>query len=283
MLLWGLMTSFKSPEEFEFPVSNVLGLPTTEWSKAEMFRFANYQKVFKFMQIEKYATYYSNGNKVTHYVNAGVGQLLFNTLLYAGVGALIVSFVPALVAYLCAKYDYKFSKIIYFAALVQMIVPIVGAYPSLLTLLRNLNLYDTIYGNWIQIFSFCGTYFFVYLAFFNGLSDTYREAAEIDGASQTRIMFQINMPLAINVLGTVFLIQFINLWNDYTTPLLYLPTFPTLSYGIYRITVENTHPELSSVPRRITGCMILAIPAFIIFIALRDKLMSNISMGGIKE
>lgn len=282
-LLWGLMTSFKSPDEFEFPISNVLGLPTSEWSNAEMFRFQNYTKVFQFLNIETTMSYYSNGNKISHYVNAGFGQLLINTVLYAGVGSLIMAFVPALVAYLCAKYKYKFSSVIYGAALFQMIVPVVGAYPSELTLLRTLNIYDNIFGNWIQKLSFCGTYFFVYLAFFKGLSDTYQEAAEIDGASQTRIMFQINMPLALTMMGTVALIQFINLWNDYMTPLLYLPTFPTLSYGIYHITLKNTNPELSSVPRRVTGCMFLAIPAFIIFVALRNKLMTNLSMGGIKE
>jgi ABC-type maltose transport system permease subunit len=40
---------------------------------------------------------------------------------------------------------------------------------------------------------------------------------------------------------------------------------------------------LSSAPMRMVACVILALPVTIIFVAFKDKLMGNITMGGVKE
>ena len=126
-------------------------------------------------------------------------------------------------------------------------------------------------------------YFFVYLAYFKGTSEVYREAAQLDGASQMRVMTMIYFPLAVKIISTVFLIQFVALWNDYQTPLLYLPTHPTLAYGVYYVSYEAFVPAFYHTPVRISGLMLLAVPLIIIFAVFKDKLMGDISLGGIKE
>ena len=125
-------------------------------------------------------------------------------------------------------------------------------------------------------------YFFVYHAFFKGVPDAFREAAEIDGASDFTIMVRIFFPLAVKIILTVFLIQFVALWNDYQTPLLYLPTHPTLAYGVFYLSYFQLH-EWYHTPIRMAGCIMLVIPILIIFIAFKNKLMGDISLGGIKE
>ena len=134
--------------------------------------------------------------------------------------------------------------------LVIMCVPIVGNYPSEVTFLRNTLLYDEIWGNYIQKMGGAGMYFFVFYAFFKGLPDTYREAAEIDGASDLKIMVRVYFPLAIKIISTVFLIQLVALWNDFSTPYLYLKSHPTLSFGVYYIAFDPSgNPDLQS-PKR---------------------------------
>lgn len=282
-LLWGLLTTFKSSKDFGVIGGyNILGLPNPKYSANEI-RFGNYKEVFSGFSVSTRVSFYTIAGKVNHSSKDNLLSLLLNTILYAGVGSAILAFVPAEVAYLCAKYKYKFSSILYGCALVVMVMPIVGAYPSEITLLRQLGLYDSLWGNWIQKFSFVGMYFFVYYAFYAGLSDTYIEAAEIDGASQLRVFVSIIIPLSVKMISTVMLIQFVQLWNDYQTPLLYMPTIPTIAYGIYHNTMMETSGNWQKAPLKITSCMILAIPVFIIFIFLKDKLMGNITMGGIKE
>ena len=283
---WGLITSLKFRTDFGNPNNNVLGLPNMEILQQKgVSLFNNYELVFSKMPLYMRTSYYTifSDEPVVHYTEPDFFGMLLNTILYAGVGALVMALVPAVVGYMCAKYRFKFSEIVYSTALVIMIIPIVGAYPSELTVLRGLGLYDTWIGNLIQKFNFTGVYFFVYYAFFRGLSDTYQEAAEVDGASQLRILISIMLPLAIKTIGTVFLIQFVSLWNNYQAVLLYMPTHPTLAYGVYYLAYLDGDRDLSNVPARVASCMVLAIPILILFIVFKDKLMGNMSMGGIKE
>ena len=122
------------------------------------------------------------------------------------------------------------------------------------------------------------------------MSDAYREAASIDGASDFTIMFRIYFPMAIKTIGTVFLIQFIALWNDWQSAMLYLPTHPTLARAVYEMSLGKsdigTGTEkflLQTAPLKITASMILALPITIIFVIFRNKLMGNVSVGGLKE
>ena len=285
MLGWGFMTSLKSINDFSDPNRNVLGLPVFAVSKNEIL-LGNYIKVFKELKLNITNSYYTvfSSTPIRHTAsNIGIFDMLLNTLLYAGVGACLMAFVPATVGYMCAKYDYRFSRIVYSAALVIMIIPIVGATPSELSLMRALGLYDTFWGNWIQKFNFTGMYFFVFYAFFKSIPDTYREAAEIDGASQLVVMVKIMFPLAIKMISTVILIQFVFCWNDFQTINLYLPTHPTLAYGIWWMQSLGPKELRNNTPIRITTCMMLALPILIIFVVLKDKLMGNVSMGGLKE
>lgn len=292
-LLWGLITSLKSSNDFE-NFGNVIGFPNisvegTPYAgipsgRDALLKLANYKIVLEKFVITRRAVYYGLGpEQIVHTCKAGFGELLVNTLLYTVGGALIYALMPALTAYLCAKYPYKLSAIIVVVYTLMMCMPIVGSTPFELTFLRNTGLYDNIIGNYIQKMTGSGMYFFVYLAYFKGTSETYREAAQIDGASQLRIMTTIYFPLAIKIIATVFLIQFVALWNDYQTPLLYLPTHPTLAYAVYYVSYEAFEPALYHTPPRIAGLMLLAVPIVILFAIFKDKLMGDISLGGIKE
>lgn len=292
-LLWGLITSLKSSNDFE-NFGNVIGFPNisvegTPYAgipsgRDALLKLANYKIVLEKFVITRRAVYYGLGpEQIVHTCKAEFGELLVNTLLYTVGGALIYALMPALTAYLCAKYPYKLSAILVVVYTLMMCMPIVGSTPFELTFLRNTGLYDNIIGNYIQKMTGSGMYFFVYLAYFKGTSETYREAAQIDGASQLRIMTTIYFPLAIKIIATVFLIQFVALWNDYQTPLLYLPTHPTLAYAVYYVSYEAFEPALYHTPPRIAGLMLLAVPIVILFAIFKDKLMGDISLGGIKE
>ena len=282
---WCILTSLKSSNDFLMN-NNVLGLPNLSDdrynSRDEFFRFGNYASIFKDFVISIRQPFYQFGNYRVHSTNATLLVMLLNTLLYVFGGALIYAFMPCFTAYLCAKYNYKLGSVIFVVYTFMMCAPVIGAYPTELTFLRNVGLYDTIWGNYIQKMTGGGMYFFVYFAYFKGVSNTYREAAELDGAGEATIMFRIYFPLAIKIMLTVFLIQAVALWNDYQTPLLYLPTHPTLAYGVYYMST-NFDPKWYETPVRMAGCVILFVPIFIVFIVFRNKLMGDVSLGGIKE
>ena len=266
LLAWALITSLKQQLDFR---TNALGLPNMKFGIA----FENYPIVFQEFKMIVMA----GGQQ--EYIN--FWEMLLNTILYAGVGAFISALVPCLVAYVCAKFKYRFNAVIHGIVIVAMILPIVGAAPSTMKVLKDLGIYNTIYGTWIQKFHFLGMYFLVYYASFKGFSDTYLEAAYIDGAGEWRVLFSVVLPLVRNTFLTILLIRFIDYWNDFQTPLLYVPSYPTLAVGLYNLG-NSTVGALNWVPRKMAACIILLVPIMALFMAFKDKLMGNLTMGGIK-
>ncbi len=291
MILWGLLTSLKSGIDFT-DLGNVIGLPDAKYSSQQM-RFRNYKVVFDgFVTIIQDNSYISAIFGKISYPRTLVdfGDLLVNTLLYSVVGSVVHTLTVLIVAYICAKYKYWYTKLIYYVCLVIMMIPIVGSYPAEINMMQNLGLYNNYVGMFVQKINFTGIYFFVFYAYYETMSNTYIEAAEIDGASQLRVFVNVMLPLASKIFVTVFLITFIEYYNNYQTALLYFPSKPTLAYGVYMMSTQTFNQvskydktELQSAPVRIAGCMVLAMPILILFIALKDVVMGNVSLGGIKE
>ena len=84
-----------------------------------------------------------------------------------------------------------------------------------------------------------------------------------------------------NTFFTVMLINFIAFWNDYQTPLIYLPSYPTIALGMYHM-ASTTENGMSYVPMRMTGAMLLFLPIFCLFVIFQKRLLGSLTMGGIK-
>ena len=208
-------------------------------------------------------------------------HVLFYTVMYSVGGSFFAALMPCVTAYFVAKFDYKFSRILYSVVIVVIIVPIIGNLPSTYRMLDALNLYDRIIGMYIVKANFPNMWFLVFYAAFRGVPKDYTEAAYIDGASEFRIMTTVIMPLVKNAFFTVLLIFFVDLWNDYTTPALFLPSHPTLAYMINGF-ANGTEKGMTAVPIRMASCALMVLPTLVIFVVFRNKLMGNLTMGGIK-
>ena len=110
---------------------------------------------------------------------------------------------------------------------------------------------------------------------------TYTEAAKIDGANNLMILFKIILPLVRNTFLTITLINFITFWNDYQVPLLYMPSYPTLAVGMFKI-ADSSENALARVPIRLAGSMIMLAPILAVFAFTHKRLMGNLAIGGIK-
>lgn len=155
--------------------------------------------------------------------------------------------------------------------------------PSELRIMKALGLYDSLWGMMIMRANFVGgTTFLIFNVAFKGLPKDFSEAAEIDGASNLTVMLHVMLPLAKNMFFTLWLLLFIQYWNDYQTPLLYFPSKPTLSYGLYMFTTNSTG-QGKEIQYQLAACFLLMIPILIIFLFTSEKLIGNVSMGGLKE
>lgn len=261
-LVWAFYTSFKDVVDIVInPILPVFPL-----------RFEAYVRAFN-------SFYCSiNGGLETAYIE----HMLFNSIVYSLGCALIQTSVTCVTAYTTSRFNFKFDKFIYGTVIITMILPIVGSLPSELRVAKAFGLLDTMHGMFIMKAHFLGMYYLVFHAMFRGIPKDYDEAAYIDGADNFVIFFRIILPLASGTFTTIALINFINYWNDYTTPLVYMPSYPTIAYGLF-LFVESPTPERNALPVKLAACMLVFIPNFAMFIIFRNKLLGNISMGGLKE
>ncbi len=290
-LSWALMTSFKE-SNFDFNMNVIAELgkpkpgetikdnPNYSWFLHNYkigipFRwmYTNYVDVFEQFQVPISTP---QGERWV-----GLGEMFLNSFLYAIGCAFTSAFVPCITAYLCAKFKYKFSNVIYVVVLVTMILPIVGSLPSEIRVATALGLYDQIWGLWLMKAHFLGLYFLVFYGVFSSQPKAYVEAAKIDGAGNFTIMTRISLPLAVSTFITVMLINFIGFWNDYQTPMIYLPSYPTAALGVFRM-ATTTINEMSEVYMRMAAATIVLVPVLVIFLCFHKRLLGNVTVGGIK-
>lgn len=260
VLAWSLMTAFKTGMDFG---ENTIGFPKP-WT------FEGFSEAWKNAAIKNL-----NGELVSR------GEILWNTIVYTLGCALVNTVVMCVVAYLCARYPCKFSKIVYATVLVVMVIPIIGNQAAELQMSIRLGLYDRMWGMLVMRASFLGIYFLVFYDIFKATPKTYAEAAEIDGAGDFAIMLRVYFPMAVNTFLTIFLISFINYWNDYQVPMVYVPNHPTLAEFVFRIRSSSEAP-FSQTPVQLAVSWMALLPVVILFIAFNKKLLGNLSIGGIK-
>ena len=261
--VWTVMSSFKSVDEWEWD-NNYFGFP-------KEFSFGNYVSAYK----------YFNGRTETGGRQVFMPEQCLYSLLYAGGCAVMSTLTPCIVAYAVARLHNKFGKVIYTIVIVAMALPIVGSLPSELQMARITGLYGHIWGQWIMKMNFLGVYFLVFHAQFRAIPMDYTEAAEIDGASNFSIMAKVIMPLAWGSVSAVLLLNFITYWNDYQIPMIYIKDYPVLAYGMFSF-YQSTETAIQSVPVKLAGILLMAIPIIIMFAVFNKKLMVNLSVGGIK-
>lgn len=172
------------------------------------------------------------------YVFQRAGALLHSygiTIFSAVAGTVLSLLVTALFAYPLSRKDFKYRNVLAFITFLTMIfnggmVATYIVYVSLCGLKNNLFVY-------LLPFLMTGWNVMLLRTFMSSLPESLTEAARIDGAGEFRIFFQIVLPLSLPGLATIALFNFIGIWNDWNTPLLYITksNLYNLQYLLYNM------------------------------------------------
>ena len=253
-ILWAVNTSLKS--QIEYSTYNVNGLP-------EQWLIVNYKTAFEVLKID--------GNNFF--------TMIINSLWYAVGGTVIGICVSSMVAYAVAKYDFPGKTAIYYISIVMLMIPIIGSMPSQYKMYQALGILNSP----MILISFAGGFgsgFLILYSFYKSLPWSFAEAAFIDGAGNVSVYFRIMLPQAITPLMSLGILSFIGLWNDSSTPLLFLKSYPTLASGLYMFQMITTRKL--NIPVLYAGLLMSAIPILILFMFFSDKIMDLTIGGGLK-
>lgn len=206
-------------------------------------------------------------------------DMLFNSLWISILGPLIAALVTATVTYILVFYSSKVTRFIYKLGVFISILPIYGAAGAMYKLLSDIHIIDTplMFLTHVTLF---GANFFYYYAFYKAISWQYAEAAFIDGAGHWQVYLKIMLPMLIPSATALYVMGVIGTWNDYSTILLYYPSYPTLAYGAYAFSEVGKY--CANTPAYFAGVLISIIPILILFGCFQNTIMEKVHIGGLK-
>lgn len=255
--VWAFINSGKTLSEF---YDDQFAFPK-EWV------WQNYSHVFK-LEVRKTFLIGMIGNSVWVTVTA----------TFVGITSSICT------AYACSKYKFRGSKIVYSIAIFIQIIPLVGNMPATYKLAADLGMVDNPALIWIMWGGGFGFAFITLYSYFQSVSWEYAEAAFIDGANHLQVLLKIMLPQTLPAIVSIAIINFIGTWNDYFTPYLYLPSYPTLSVGLYLIETEAkvSDSAVKGAPLYFSAILLSMLPLIVIYCCFQKVILQNTVAGGLK-
>ncbi|UWE09647.1 carbohydrate ABC transporter permease [Actinacidiphila bryophytorum] len=224
-----------------------------------------------------------NIRDLSHYQGGIFWHWMLNSFFYAAVGGLLASFVSAATGYALAKYEFRGRTALFNTILAGVLLPqIVLAVPQYL-LLSKVGLTDSLVGVLLpQLFNPYGIYLCKIYAQ-SAVPDSLLEAGRIDGAGEGRLFLSVGLRLMGPGLVTVFLLQFIAIWNNFLLPYVMLTSddkFP-LTVGLYSL-LRHGAAEASLYSLVITGTLLSVLPVIALFLSLQRFWRIDLVTGALK-
>ena len=265
-MVWMIYTSLKPVDEF---LLYPFDLPKT-------LAFENYADVFRLLDYKR--TVAGVGTVVY-----GLGDMLFYSITWCLSTNLIQCFFFMATSYVICKYKFPGRELIYSIGVILMILPIVGTGAAALKLNKALGLYDNFIGR-ILISgsgSWYGFNFILLHGAWKSIPWEYAEAAFIDGGSHSKTFFRIMMPMIIPTVAVIFVLGFLNDWNNYLNFLTWLPSYPNLAVGIYMFQY-NAKVNMIGTPTIFAGFFVAALPTSFLYLLSRKLIATKMNVGGLK-
>ncbi|MFI8219267.1 carbohydrate ABC transporter permease [Streptomyces sp. NPDC085932] len=211
-------------------------------------------------------------------------QWMGNSALYAGLGALLSTCVSAVSGYALAVYRFRGRETLFNVLLAGVLMPpVILTVPQYL-LLAQADLTDSYLSVLLpQVLSPYGVYLARIYAAAAVPADVV-EAGRIDGAGEWRIFTRVALPMMVPGMVTVFLFQFVAIWNNFLLPYIMLSDdekFP-ITLGLFTLLEQGANsPALYTLV--ITGAFLAVLPLVALFLVVQRFWSLDLLSGAVKS
>ncbi len=206
-------------------------------------------------------------------------KYISNTAILTVVVTLLQLLTSSFAAYAFAKLRFKGRNLLFLGYIATIAMPWQVYMVPQFMMMSGMGLNDKLLAMvCLQAFSAFGV--FLMKQFYDGIPDELCEAARIDGLSEYGIWRRIMLPLSKPSLATLTIFTFVNTWNDFLGPLLYLhtDTKKTLQLGL-RMFIGQYSSEYGLI---MAASVVALIPVLIVFLALQKYFVQGIASSGLK-
>jgi multiple sugar transport system permease protein len=227
--------------------------------------------------------FWTNMQALFSYNHGIFGQWALNSVIYAVGGGVLSTIVAGAAGYALGKYRFFGSKWIFRLIVAAVLLPqIMLAIPQFLLLAKfgmTNNYASVILPQLVSPFAIYLCKIYAEAA----VPDEIMEAARIDGGSEWRIFWSVGSRLMMPALVTVFLLQFIGIWNNFLLPFVMLNSdqlYP-LTLGLYGLMII-TGGQAAQYSIVIAGVLVSIVPLAILFLSLQRYWKIDLISGGVK-
>lgn len=276
-----LLTSFKRQQDITRnpPVIFPCDTPTQAFDiNACRWALEGYQRVLSPETLPSWPFFTLTGNMLRIY--------LPNTLLYATIGSLLVVILAGMSGYAFSRYQFRGHRALMTGILAITGVPLLTNLLALYQMGVNLRkasipFYDDrIYIIIVYIGFFLPLSVWIAKGFFDTIPRELEEAALIDGCTPVGALMRITMPLAMPGMTAVFLLTFVNVWNEFIAGYLLIAKneYKTAMFGLYDFLGQN----IINLQVIAAACILIAMPIVILFLFTRRIFLQAMVEGAIK-
>jgi len=225
----------------------------------------------------------TNITKLFTYNDGIFPRWMLNSIVYAVVAGGLGTILAAMCGYALSKYRFRGREVIFNVVLGGVLVPATALALPLFLIFSQVQLTNTFWSVFLpSIVSPFGVYLSrIYAA--SSVPDEIIEAARIDGSGEVRTFFTVAVRLMSPALVTVFLFQFVSIWNNFFLPLVMLrdQTLFPVTLGLYTWNSQVSEiPDIRTLV--IVGALVSIIPLLVAFLSLQRFWRNGLGSGGLK-
>jgi len=188
----------------------------------------------------------------------------------------------SVVGYAFARLRFRGRNALFILMIATMMLPAQVTMIPLFLLFRGLGWIDTILP--LVVPAFFGTPFFIFMfrQFFAQIPEALVEAARIDGCGHLGIWRRIMLPLCKPVIAITAVFTFINAWNDFLGPLIYLQSEEQMTLAVALNQFQNQYGDFSDMNLLMAASIVTMIPCIVLFFVAQRQFVGGLSLGAVK-
>ncbi|MEU5807607.1 MULTISPECIES: carbohydrate ABC transporter permease [unclassified Streptomyces] len=218
----------------------------------------------------------------------GIGDYFAHTLIVMAFSVPLTMLLGSMAAYVLARYPFPGNRVVYYFFVSGAMFPVFLALVPLFFMVKRLDMLNTYQGLILVYvaYSMPFTVFFMH-SFFRTLPTAVHEAAVIDGASDTRIFFQVMLPMAKPGLISVGIFNVLGQWNQYILPSVLMqpqtgsdPERYLLTQGLIQLQYQMGYE--TDLPVLFAGVTIAMIPMLVVYLSFQRQIQAGLTSATLK-
>ncbi|MGW7450955.1 carbohydrate ABC transporter permease [Streptomyces sp. NPDC054787] len=218
----------------------------------------------------------------------GIGDYFAHTLIVMVFSVPLTMLLGSMAAYVLARYPFPGNRFLYYFFVSGAMFPVFLALVPLFFMVKRFDMLNTYQGLILVYvaYSMPFTVFFMH-SFFRTLPTAVHEAAVIDGASDTRIFFQVMVPMAKPGLISVGIFNVLGQWNQYILPSVLMqpqtgsdPERYLLTQGLIQLQQQQGYE--TDLPVLFAGVTIAMVPMLVVYLSFQRQIQAGLTSATLK-